>query len=402
MKRLCPGSLQYAVVRIDPVAMVEHLNDPTATAAARALRPKKYLVYLTSAMDLPFPSSAWFRHLVSLIGTTLRPEEPDRGITSDMVVPIHPNLDRPQGRTPIKTETPFPFGNCYHWVDNSVTVRIRRKDDLYDDSSAVKVSPQQHVAMTRLFAEDCNRINAFVEARQAEGHAGYEAWYERNACSADSDDEDNSHGCSWRQVPRRKHTPSSQDSRLSDNSGDEPRERPMNSADVRACTDASDPSRSRASMDDIYRMDIFNLARDDDAQFLPLVDLWFNLAEHLSEEAIPSPLEFREEQEAMKRIIREARERNPHVHLPPRNGALDLEFDADLSESESDQDEDAMSVASDEDFGALREDGPAVPRPGEGVSSPFSLCLDKPPCSPQHEQIRADFWTQGSSHLRIH
>ena len=36
----------YAVVRIDPVAMVEHLNDPIALQQARALLTKKYLVYL--------------------------------------------------------------------------------------------------------------------------------------------------------------------------------------------------------------------------------------------------------------------------------------------------------------------------------------------------------------------
>ena len=46
MKRLCPGSFQYAVIRMDPVAMVEHYHDPIATVEARALRPKKYLVYL--------------------------------------------------------------------------------------------------------------------------------------------------------------------------------------------------------------------------------------------------------------------------------------------------------------------------------------------------------------------
>ena len=46
MKRFCPGGLFYAVIRMDAVAMVEHFNDPVATAAAQALNTKKYLVYL--------------------------------------------------------------------------------------------------------------------------------------------------------------------------------------------------------------------------------------------------------------------------------------------------------------------------------------------------------------------
>ncbi|KAJ2986202.1 hypothetical protein NUW54_g9865 [Trametes sanguinea] len=43
MKRLSPGSLRYAVIQMDPVAMVAHYADATATAAAQAMRPKKYL-----------------------------------------------------------------------------------------------------------------------------------------------------------------------------------------------------------------------------------------------------------------------------------------------------------------------------------------------------------------------
>ena len=46
MKLFCPNELQYAVIRMDAVAMVEHFNDPIATAEAQALETKKYLVYL--------------------------------------------------------------------------------------------------------------------------------------------------------------------------------------------------------------------------------------------------------------------------------------------------------------------------------------------------------------------
>ena len=42
----CPTTDSYAVIRMDPIAMVEHLNDAEALASARALRSKSYVVYI--------------------------------------------------------------------------------------------------------------------------------------------------------------------------------------------------------------------------------------------------------------------------------------------------------------------------------------------------------------------
>lgn len=56
MKRFCPAAFQFAVICMDPVAMVEHFQDPIATAEARALRTKKYLVYLDLVSDYLLPS----------------------------------------------------------------------------------------------------------------------------------------------------------------------------------------------------------------------------------------------------------------------------------------------------------------------------------------------------------
>ncbi|KAI0664038.1 hypothetical protein C8Q70DRAFT_905144 [Cubamyces menziesii] len=287
MKRLCPGSFQYAVIRMDPVAMVEHYHDPIATVEARALRPKKYLVYLDLSLDLPLPESAWFRFQISPIGTTLRPKEPARGIASDMVIPIYPNPARPQGRDPLKPETPFPFHNCYHWIENTTTVRIRRKDDLYDDVNAVKLGARQHLAMGRMFSDDYDRMEAACEVMYANDPV-WRAMHPRES-GGESDEDDRvdrsrraSHG------PR---TEASPDSRLSDDSGGERSARP----DSR-CHEAG------SSVNDLLTMDVFNFAHDDDNQFLPLVDLWFELVTHLSEEDIPSPLEFYKERDAMNRF----------------------------------------------------------------------------------------------------
>ncbi|KAI0350614.1 hypothetical protein OH77DRAFT_1059727 [Trametes cingulata] len=90
------------------------------------------------------------------------------------------------------------------------------------------------------------------------------------------------------------------------------------------------------TLDAIFKADIFNLAHDDAAELLPLVDLWFELSEHLTEGTIPSPLDFREECSAIARILREARARSPHVSTPSRS-------------------EDRMSVTTEETFSDSRD-----------------------------------------------
>ena len=47
-----PNESRFAVIRIDPVASVAHLNDSEATEAAKSLESKCYLVYI-AAVRLP-------------------------------------------------------------------------------------------------------------------------------------------------------------------------------------------------------------------------------------------------------------------------------------------------------------------------------------------------------------
>ena len=42
----CPTTHSYAVIRINPVAMVEHLHDQVAHDAAASMRVKSYLAYI--------------------------------------------------------------------------------------------------------------------------------------------------------------------------------------------------------------------------------------------------------------------------------------------------------------------------------------------------------------------
>ena len=49
-----PMPSQFVALRMDPVAMVKPLRDPQATAEARTMKPKKYLMYLTSVRVIYF------------------------------------------------------------------------------------------------------------------------------------------------------------------------------------------------------------------------------------------------------------------------------------------------------------------------------------------------------------
>ncbi|KAI0664028.1 hypothetical protein C8Q70DRAFT_214900 [Cubamyces menziesii] len=313
MKLFCPNELQYAVIRMDAVAMVEHFNDPIATAEAQALETKKYLVYLNISLDLPFVTNLWFRYQVSLIGPCLRQEVPQRGITPDMAIPIYPNTNHPRGRSPVRTETPFPFPNCYHWIDNMTTVRIRRIDDRYDDANAVKITPRQHVMIEVEFGDDYKRLDAFEQERDRVDLEASSTTAEATQCPPEPTD-------------ARPISSSPRDCRLSDHS-DCMTHHSHNTdglveGDVtpgRLDSPRGEELKSDPVVEALFTVDVFNMAHDDSAEAVPLVDLWFELTEHLSADTIPNPLDFYKEREAIIGIIRAARMRSPNVPTPSRD-----------------------------------------------------------------------------------
>ncbi|TFK84700.1 hypothetical protein K466DRAFT_526956, partial [Polyporus arcularius HHB13444] len=123
---------QFAVLRIDPVAMVEPLRDPQALAEARAMKPKKYLMYLSMPMDLPSPASSWCRYGTDPVASTLRPADPRQGIAPDMVMPIAPNTQHLRGRPALTPQPSFPFNNCFFWMDSMILLRVKVRKEGYD------------------------------------------------------------------------------------------------------------------------------------------------------------------------------------------------------------------------------------------------------------------------------
>ncbi|KAJ3009926.1 hypothetical protein NUW54_g2636 [Trametes sanguinea] len=329
MKSFCPVEYRYAVIQMDPVGMIKHFNDPVALNAASTMTPKKYLVYLERPIGLPPPTDPWFRYDVSPIGTTLRPEDEAKGITSDMVIPIFPNTFHPSGeRAPIRTHPTFPFNNCYHWIRNRRTVRIRRKAIRYDDAHAFKVNVFQHMEIDKSFGADYDRINAFLHSK----HTSEPSPFTHN----DSGDLDRSESPSLDGSPQLEG-----ENDLSSVIADDVDTLPgaptrTGSPDSGYPPSEASSEASRDSVAALIGMDILGLNMDDTVEFLPLVDMWYEITDHLTADTIPSPVEFYEECDTIMRIIHDARERAPS-DFPPSpfvDNGVEIDYDA-ISSSHS-------------------------------------------------------------------
>ncbi|KAH9850697.1 hypothetical protein C2E23DRAFT_734202 [Lenzites betulinus] len=286
-----PLPRRYAVIQMDPVGMVSHFQDPIATAAAQAIHPKKYLVYLDVPLGLPTLNCRWYRYDIGFIATSLRPENKKSGLTPDMVVPICPNTDHPSGPHESVEPTPsFPFSNCYHWVDSNMLVRIRRPEERFDHSHAFQLEPSQHLKLHRLFENDAIRGQRAVDERRAQD------------------------------IPQ---STGEEDVIIDDNSLRSGPEGSLERADPVSEAHSSRNS-SYDSLNAILRMDPCGFFTDDNVEVIPLVNMWFELQDHLTADTIANPMGLLEEEDTIVQIIRDARERAPSTKIPVNDSIFNL------------------------------------------------------------------------------
>ncbi|KAH9918846.1 uncharacterized protein B0H18DRAFT_834445, partial [Fomitopsis serialis] len=105
----------YLVVQLDPVGMVEPLNDPTLAKTAQELRVQKYVAHLSEIDELPMPHKPNHKCRIALVGQGLCQEDGDTGIDSAMCIPIFPETKHPLSREPLQPTPSFPFQNCYQY-----------------------------------------------------------------------------------------------------------------------------------------------------------------------------------------------------------------------------------------------------------------------------------------------
>lgn len=307
------------------------LDDVQTLAAVEGFRPKKYLVYVnlvsrlfrmgwpeyayrhpTQALDLPMPNSKWCTYCVKLIGNTLRAEDRTLGLLADMVIPILPNTQcASDTRPPIRPTPEFPFPNCFHWMETITNVRMcRPASGFTDDSRAIRLEPEQHHATRWTFSQDYDRIDQIMGKKKAVSVATEDTptpevprWalrdpVVRRACCAfdpspflgDVNDPARAPTLALDRDSSSDSSPSTCSPSLPPcESGDE-----KHDSQRRSDEKLEDPAALIAS--DILAFNIFGWDPDPSFPFVPLVDLWCELEEHLTAETIPNPLEWYEEE----------------------------------------------------------------------------------------------------------
>ncbi|OSC96640.1 hypothetical protein PYCCODRAFT_1261580 [Trametes coccinea BRFM310] len=269
----------------DSSKMVRQFDDAKATAEALKMHTKPHLIMLKMERALPFPDQPWYRFDVISIAPCLRTEEPEKGLTADMCIPIFPNTAHPTGRVPLQPdpEGRFPYGNCYYWsLPVRTDVRVRARPEEFDETNAVSLSAFTRSKMEFTFLkEDLQKMCANLDALKANAPP---------VVAVPSDPGVVSH-----QNPDCDPTEATDPPAASSSAG---HTRSTENSDADSLSVFSDGG-SRYTDDDSGRyseylgpIDPFS-GPDDDVELVPLVDLWISeLADHLKEEDIPHPSEL--------------------------------------------------------------------------------------------------------------
>ncbi|OJT08376.1 hypothetical protein TRAPUB_715 [Trametes pubescens] len=297
-----PNAPCYAVIRMDPVAMVKKLDDPEALKAARAMAPQSYVVYLTHVIrqltsshvlyfvlikaclqepELPFPNKPWYRYELNVIAPSLCEEDAARGITADMCTPIYPNNKHPAGREPLRPEKPFPYTNCYHWCNAlEIEIRVLPRPELFNEDQAIQLSYDEQMRFASHQFEDLlrSRRSLSFSTEPPPPPLPLQRTETEPPVPAGATD------------PSARKPPSvtSASSRSSFGS----------SASRSVMSEESDMN----SVDEIMAMDIFT-GPNADLDLLPLCELWLDMAVQLKEEDIPSPAGFLKERDEIVKYV---------------------------------------------------------------------------------------------------
>ena len=251
-----------------------------------------------------------------------------------MVVPIFPNTQcSSDTRRPIRPLRDFPFPNCFHWINASTYVRMRRHSTPFvDDSRAIRLDSDQDYAALWAFKQDYERmktlppnrdlddsssiaslseeespavLNCALEGpvvREARFSVEFSEWQRWRDAMAGEDVQERprkpSLPCDAAQAPASDttSTTSCADSQTSDSSSFDFNEDGWHRQERanKLYSVVEDTLDSQAEISYIANTSGWNV--DPTTPLYPLVDFWFELEEHLTAESIPSPVEWFEEE----------------------------------------------------------------------------------------------------------
>ena len=251
--------------------------------------------------ELPSPCSTDFTYYVYLVGPgPTRPTNPDLCLTADMCTPIFPNTSHPTGRAPVRPDPPFPFSNCAHWTGQDAALRVRVKRGRYPRGAALELPDEEYLKLERDRSEDDFRRRCLGEARRA---------MEKRNRAGSEDDEGAYTVNQWRRGSRQERDGrwGSEDSHLSPfvigtlGPAEENPEEPLS---VRSSSSRYSGGTSLTFASSDVPADLYAFGLDDGEDrrcYIPVVNLWLDLAAHVPAKDIPSPVEFVRQYEQVSR-----------------------------------------------------------------------------------------------------
>ncbi len=174
-----------------------------------------------------------------------------------------------------------------------ILLRVKVRKEGYDDSRATKLTSDDHCDLLSCWDDEDPRMIQIIEEHNAT-HPEDVATNREDGETARSLE----HGL-YQGSPSSSADCLPSPSISSDSEGGSARSRTRLEPHFESPDDCSDCSAS-SSLSDLRRCNLFGWDPDPKTLFLPLVDLWFELQDHLEEGNIPSPLEFYEEQAEVK------------------------------------------------------------------------------------------------------
>ncbi|KAJ7661126.1 hypothetical protein B0H17DRAFT_1337250 [Mycena rosella] len=114
----------WAVMAIDPLESLEHLDDRHVPAICAGLLNKQYVVYVTERKGKLFnPLIPYHEHTVEFLMQGLPDTVPYVCVDSTMSIPVFPATKHPLGRAPLRPSMPLPWPNSYLWPFITANVR---------------------------------------------------------------------------------------------------------------------------------------------------------------------------------------------------------------------------------------------------------------------------------------
>lgn len=145
----------HLTIRLNPVAMVEHLDDAVALQAARRMSSRTYIGYVDCLRDFPLPVKPYHKCSIQFVGQGLPTRLKDEFVERDMCVPIYPNTLHPLAREPLRAKPPSLFPDCYQYSFVTATVRVPNQN--FDPKLAFWLSGKHVSEHHRLLSHDLYR-----------------------------------------------------------------------------------------------------------------------------------------------------------------------------------------------------------------------------------------------------